>query len=222
MSRQAVRAGVDGIEHFTCLTDTGIVTPDELLADLVATGITVDQTLGIDASQAPPLDRMPPGIRGVLERLGLDLETFRATRIGQARLLRAQGVRVVAGTDAGAAPTKRHGAVWRAVLELVDAGYPMADALATATSGAADELGLGSVTGRLAPGLSADLLAVEGDLVADPESALPTHRRPGARFRPAEGWTAVTHGGRALGPSWASHQHAADSVRAAAIRFCRR
>jgi imidazolonepropionase-like amidohydrolase len=168
--RQVVRAGVDGIEHFTCLTDTGIVTPNELLADLVATGITVDQTLGVDASQAPPLDRMPPGIRGVLERLGLDLETFRATRIGQARLLRAQGVRVVAGTDAGAAPIKRHGAVWRAVLELVDAGYSMAEALATATSGAADELGLGSVTGRLAPGLSADLIAVEGDLVGEPKS----------------------------------------------------
>src|SRR6476619_334871 len=117
VSNRRSEPGVDGIEHFTCLTDPGIVTPDELLADLVATGITVDQTLGIDASPAPPMDRMPSGIRGVLERLGLDLETFRATRIGQARLLRAQGVRVVAGTDAGAAPTKRHGAAWRAVLE---------------------------------------------------------------------------------------------------------
>ncbi len=167
--RQAVRAGVDGIEHFTCLTQTGIVTPDELLADLVASGITVDQTLGIDAGQAPPPDRMPPGIRGVLERLGLDLETFRATRIGQAGLLRTHGVRVVAGTDAGAAPTKRHGAAWRAVLEMVDAGYPIAQALATATSDAANELGLGPVTGRLAPGLSADLLVVEG-LTTDPKA----------------------------------------------------
>jgi imidazolonepropionase-like amidohydrolase len=52
----------------------------------------------------------------------------------------------------------------------VDAGYSMAEALATATSGAADELGLGSVTGRLAPGLSADLLAVDGDLEADPQA----------------------------------------------------
>ena len=168
--RQAVRAGVDGIEHFTCLTQRGILTPDELLADLVISGITVDQTLGVDASQAPPLDRMPPGIRGVLERLGLDLETFRATRISQARMLRATGVQVVAGTDAGAAPTKRHGAAWRAVLEMVQADFPMVEALATATSEAAAVLGLGSVTGRLASGLSADLVVVEGDLVVDPSA----------------------------------------------------
>ena len=191
--RQAVRARVDGIEHFTCLTQTGIVTPDELLADLVTLKITVDQTLGVDASQAPPLDRMPPGIRGVLERLGLDLETFRATRISQARLLRAQGVRVVAGTDAGAAPTKRHGAVWRAVLEMVEGGYPMPEALATATSAAAAVLGLASVTGRLASGLSADLLIVEGDLVVDP-SAL---SRPVAVLvrgsRPADSSAAPMH-----------------------------
>jgi imidazolonepropionase-like amidohydrolase len=165
--RLAVRVGVDGIEHFTCLTETGVVVPDGLLADVVSAGITVDQTLGIDPGQAPPPDKMPPGIKGVLERLGLDLETFRATRIRQAGQLREHGVRVVAGTDAGAAPTKRHGAVWRAVLEMVDAGYPVAEALATATSVAADELGLTDVTGRLRAGLAADLLVVDGDPTAD-------------------------------------------------------
>jgi imidazolonepropionase-like amidohydrolase len=168
--RQAVRVGVDGIEHFTCLTEAGIVTPDDVLADVVAAGITVDQTLGIDASQSPPPDKLAPGIRAVLERLGLDLETFRTTRIGQARQLREHGVHVVTGTDAGAAPTKRHGAAWRAVLELVAAGYPIAEALATATSGAADELGLGEVTGRLRAGLAADLLVVDGDVTREPEA----------------------------------------------------
>jgi imidazolonepropionase-like amidohydrolase len=168
--RQAVRVGVDGIEHFTCLTESGVSMPDELLTDVVAAGITVDQTLGIDPDQAPPMDRMPPGIRGVLERLGLDLETFRTTRIEQAARLREHGVRVVAGTDAGAAPTKRHGAAWRAVLELVDADYPVAEALATATSTAADELGLAAVTGRLRAGLAADLLVVDGDLATEPEA----------------------------------------------------
>jgi imidazolonepropionase-like amidohydrolase len=168
--QQAIRAGVDGIEHFTCLTETGIVTPDEMLVDVVSAGITVDQTLGIDPSQAPPPDKMAPGIRAVLERLGLDLETFRTTRIGQARKLREHGVHVVTGTDAGAAPTKRHGAAWRAVLELVAAGYPVADALASATSGAADDLGLADVTGWLRAGLAADLLVVDGDLATEPEA----------------------------------------------------
>ncbi|HET6937057.1 MAG TPA: amidohydrolase family protein, partial [Nocardioides sp.] len=168
--RQSVRLGVDGIEHFTCLTETGVVTPDDLLADVAAAGITVDLTLGIDAGQAPPPDKMGPGIRAVLERLGLDLETFRTTRIRQAGQLRQHGVRVVTGTDAGAAPTKRHGAVWRAVTELVTAGYPVVEALATATSEAADELGLAEVTGRLRPGLAADLLVVDGDLAVDAEA----------------------------------------------------
>lgn len=169
-ARQSVRLGVDGIEHFTCLTETGVETPDDLLADVAAAGITVDMTLGIDASQSPPPDKMPPGIRNVLARLGLDLETFRTTRIRQAGQLRAHGVRVVTGTDAGAAPTKRHGSAWRSVVELVAAGYPVSDALATATSEAASELGLAGVTGRLRAGLSADLLVVDGDVAADPEA----------------------------------------------------
>jgi imidazolonepropionase-like amidohydrolase len=172
--RQAVRAGVDGIEHFTCLTEAGVMTPDEVLVDVVTAGITVDLTLGIDPSQSPPPDKMAPGIKAVLERLGLDLETFRVTRIQQARQLREHGVRVVTGTDAGAAPTKRHGAAWRSVVELVTAGYPVAEALATATSDAADELSLADVTGRLRAGLSADLLVVDGDLAVEPEAL----RRP--------------------------------------------
>ena len=61
--QHAVSAGVDGIEHFTCLTEAGVVTPAELLVDVVSAGITVDLTLGIDPSQSPPLDKMPPGIR---------------------------------------------------------------------------------------------------------------------------------------------------------------
>jgi len=166
----AARVRVDGIEHFTCLTETGVVVPDGLLADVANAGITVDQTLGVDAGQAPPWDQMPPGFRSVLERLGLDMESFRTTRVTHAARLREHGVRVVAGTDAGAAPTKRHGALRLAVEELLEAGYPVAEALATATSVAADELGLGAVTGRLRAGLAADLLVVDGDLATDPQA----------------------------------------------------
>jgi imidazolonepropionase-like amidohydrolase len=64
-------------------------------------------------------------------------------------------------------PTKRHGNVWRAVGDMVEAGYPVAEALATATSSAADACGLTCETGRLAAGYSADVLVVDGDLSAD-------------------------------------------------------
>ena len=67
---QAIDAQVDGIEHFTCLTEAGVVTPHEVLVDVVSPGITADLTFRTDASQAPPPDKMPPGISAVLERLG--------------------------------------------------------------------------------------------------------------------------------------------------------
>ena len=40
--------------------------------------------------------------------------------------------------------------------------------LATLTSRAADAIGIGPVTGRVAPGLAADLLAVDGDPDEEP------------------------------------------------------
>lgn len=44
---------------------------------------------------------------------------------------------------------------------------PPEEALATATSLAADDCGLDTTTGRLRPGLAADLLVVDGDLADD-------------------------------------------------------
>ncbi len=84
--------------------------------------------------------------------------------------MRRAGVRVVNGVDSGIAPTKAHGNAWRAVADLSRAGYPHAEALATATSVAATACGLGGVTGRLAAGYAADLLVVDGDLRSDQEA----------------------------------------------------
>jgi imidazolonepropionase-like amidohydrolase len=50
---------------------------------------------------------------------------------------------------------------------MVDAGYPAAEALATATSLAADACGLAGEAGRLAEGYTADVLIVDGDLSSD-------------------------------------------------------
>jgi len=49
----------------------------------------------------------------------------------------------------------------------VEAGYPVAEAVATATSVAADYVGIAGVTGAVRAGLAADLLVVDGDLAAD-------------------------------------------------------
>jgi imidazolonepropionase-like amidohydrolase len=103
-----------------------------------------------------------------MERLSLSPDRLRKARAEQLARVRAHGIRVVTGVDAGASPPKHHGMVWMATLQLLEAGYPLAEALTTATSQAADACGLGAETGRLRAGLAADLLVVDGDLRADP------------------------------------------------------
>ena len=102
--------------------------------------------------------------------------------------LREHGVAVVTGVDSGIGPTKRHGNAWRAVGEMVEGGYPVAEALATATSVAADACGLAGETGRLAEGYAADLLVVDGDLSSDisrsEQPARGAHPRDAGSARP--------------------------------------
>ena len=163
----AVAAGVDALEHFTCLTEDGMVTPPDLLDAIAAAGIVVDLTSGWNF-EAIARGHMAPRLRELMVRLGLDPDTMQGAREVQLRLLREHGVSVVAGTDAGIGPTKLHGdSMWRAVGEAA-AAIPLEEALTSATSYAADVLGLATVTGRLCTGLAADLLVVDGDVRADP------------------------------------------------------
>jgi imidazolonepropionase-like amidohydrolase len=72
------------------------------------------------------------------------------------------GVKVVAGTDCGVNFNPHHGYVGG--LESMGwCGMANDAVLHAATALAADALGLGAVTGRLAPGFDADLIAVGGD-----------------------------------------------------------
>jgi imidazolonepropionase-like amidohydrolase len=168
--RHAFAAGVDGIEHFTGLTPDGLLLPDDLLADVAAAGVQVCPTMGVDPALTPPPDKMPPGLRAAFDRLGLDFPSFVASRVAGVGRMREHGITVITGTDAGISPPKGHGLVRFAIYELVAAGYPVAEALVTATSGAAASCGLSDVTGSLRPGLAADLLVVDGDLVSDVEA----------------------------------------------------
>lgn len=166
--QHAIAAGVDGIEHFTGLTAEGIQLPDAVLSLVAAGGTVVDPTLGTDLAMIAALGEPPPAIKAVMDRLGLNPMDIFEDRIAQLSRLREYDVRLVTGTDAGIAPPKNHGNAWIAVVDLVRGGYPVDEALATATSGAADACDLTGVTGRLAPDHLADLLIVDGDLRTDP------------------------------------------------------
>jgi imidazolonepropionase-like amidohydrolase len=82
------------------------------------------------------------------------------------RDLAASGARILAGTDA---PIFPYGLSLIAELRaLRDAGLPGDAVLRAATSDAADAIGAGGQLGRIAPGMLADLLIVDGDPLADP------------------------------------------------------
>jgi len=170
---QAVRSGVDGIEHATCLTPEGVDLPDGLLAEIVRRRIAIGATVGVvpvpGAVPPPHLLRHLPAILASLARMV------------------AAGAVVVAGTDAGIAPVKPHGVLPHGVADLVTAGMSPLAALRSATATAAGVVGLGDRKGRLAPGFDADVLAVAGDPTVDPAALLSP--------------VAVVVGGRVLEPA---------------------
>ena len=165
--RHALAAGVDGIEHFTGLTETGIRVPDEVLEAVAEAGVFVDPTLGFDREVLASMPAPPHGIAAAMKRIGLDFETAQAARLQVLQRAQTHGVQLVTGVDAGAAPAKPHGIVSLALATLTEGGFSIADAVASATAVAARACGLAQVTGRLEPGLAADLLLVDGNLEHD-------------------------------------------------------
>jgi imidazolonepropionase-like amidohydrolase len=163
--RQALDAGVDGIEHCTCVTERGFGDCDDDLVDrLASSGVVVCPTIGADRSRFPV---PPPPLQAMAESLGTTVPDLMRDRWAFVGRLHAAGVRIVSGVDSGIQPAKGHGTLPVAVEELVEGGLTVAEAVATATSQAALACGLAGTTGRLAAGLAADLVVVDGDLSAD-------------------------------------------------------
>ena len=156
--RDAVDAGVDGIEHASFVTEKGFAPEPSTVADLAARRIPVCPTLGIVSGEMPP-----PAVLEMMQRIGMTP----GSRAAMFADLHHAGVVLVSGADAGISPGKRHGVLPEALVQLAQAGVAGVDVLASATSVAADALGLGDRTGRLRPGLDADLLVVRGDPVRD-------------------------------------------------------
>jgi imidazolonepropionase-like amidohydrolase len=172
---QAIAAGVDGIEHCSCVTNRGAGdVADATLATLARSQIAVCPTLGLD----PAVTKTPPPqLLAMVSRMGLTLEQWVAARAEFTGRLHRAGVRLISGVDSGINPAKRHGTLPHAVLDLEAAGLTIAQALATATSAAANALGLPG-KGRVAAGRDADFLIVNGELADNPEALLDPRRDP--------------------------------------------
>lgn len=173
-TRAAVRAGADGLVHIwmDSVPDAALVAEmarrkmfviPTLAVSLAASGAPGGGALARDARLAPLL---APEQRTALEgRFRASGGSYAAATESLARL-RAAGVRILAGTDAPN-PSTIHGASMHHELELlVAAGLAPVQALQAATSLPADAFGMAD-RGRIAPGLRADLVLVEGDPTVD-------------------------------------------------------
>jgi imidazolonepropionase-like amidohydrolase len=163
----ALDAGVDGLEHFTGMVDGGLEVPDEVLARTAEAGVVVDLTFGFDWDRFHAMPSPPPNVAEAMRRTGLDPHTSLAARKSVAARVREHGITMICGDDAGAGPPKPHGGLAGAIEDLVDAGYPIEEALASATSEAARACGLAGTTGSLTSGLAADVLVLDGEIRTD-------------------------------------------------------
>ena len=152
----AVAAGVDGLEHASFWSEDGVDDPGDLIQVIAERGIVVGATVGM----VPVPGAVPPP--AILQRL--------PSILANTRRMRQQGVREVAATDAGIAPVKPHDALRYAVPQLMAFGMSPAEVLRTVTSVAAEVLGLADRKGRIAVGHDADMLAVAGDPLSQPEA----------------------------------------------------
>jgi imidazolonepropionase-like amidohydrolase len=145
--RRAVAAGVTTLEHCSFVTETNDRRFDEALAARIAEQkIFVCPTISANAPYIAELTGIVVG--------------------AHVRAMHELGVRIITGTDAGIDNNPHHQYVG-GLQYLVTLGFEPAEVLAMATTEAAAALGVGAITGRLAPGYDADLIVVDGDPRAD-------------------------------------------------------
>jgi len=150
----ALRYGADSIEHGTMMDEE-----------------TIKLFLKTGAYYVPTLST----VNGYLERIAKDPNAYapdvrakidwRIGITGQS-LLKAhpRGVKIAFGTDAG---VSKHGRNADEFELLVKYGLTPMEAIKAATVNAADLLGLSALIGSLEPGKQADVIAVDGDPLAD-------------------------------------------------------
>jgi imidazolonepropionase-like amidohydrolase len=151
--QRAIRGGVASIEHGTYMSDETMQMMREYGVYYVPTitaGKSVADSARIEGYYVPMVEakalEIGPLIQGTFARAY------------------AAGVPIAFGTDAG---VFRHGVNALEFGYMVEAGMPAMEAIHSATVSAADLLGRADELGALREGYHADIIAVEGDPLAD-------------------------------------------------------
>jgi imidazolonepropionase-like amidohydrolase len=142
--KDAIRAGVDSIEH-------GFLLDDEAIRMMKKNGVWLVPT--ISASYPPPIFNLPDPPSVKLRNKHRAFERAYAA-----------GVKIAFGTDAG---TFKHGTNAKEFELMVGFGMSEMDAIHTATVSTASLFGIDADTGTLEAGKLADLIAINGDPLND-------------------------------------------------------
>jgi len=156
-ARDAVRAGVDSLEHATGMDD-------ETIAEIARRKIVYVPTIDHNRYYADNYEllRYPP-------KAVDDLNAFIQRNLETARKAFAAGVTFAMGSDA---VYTMFGENTRELGWFVKAGMTPEQALQAATANGAALLGMEKELGALRPGFLADIVAVEGDPLADIDVAI--------------------------------------------------
>ncbi len=152
--KNALRAGIDSVEHGFYLDDEAVNLALKNQTFLVPTLIAVDQIVNNGAKGGIP-DWVVKKAEG---ESGHHRESF--------VMAVKSGVRIAAGTDAGT-PFNPHGDLALELAKMVEFGLPPMLALVAATSNAARLLRMDDEIGSVEKGKVADLILVPGDPLKD-------------------------------------------------------
>lgn len=150
--KAAIRAGVRSVEHASLIDDEGIA-----LAKARGTWLDMDIWNG---DYIATVGRQQGWAEEILRK---NDETTETQRAGFRKAVKA-GVRLAYGTDSGVYP---HALVARQLPYMVKYGMTPMQAIQAATISSAQLLRVDGITGSLARGKQADIIAVEGDALAD-------------------------------------------------------
>jgi len=156
-ARAAIEAGCTTIEHGTLLND-------EVLELMARRGTYLDPNFLVLHNYLDNREKFL-GIGNYTEEGFAYMEKALPQVTNMFRRARGHKVKIVFGTDAVAGAHGRNAEEF--IYRVRDAGQPPMEAILSATSMAAESLGLADRIGSIAPGMQADIVAVDGDPLTD-------------------------------------------------------